>query len=78
MLSLALKESANAQLVGVKSFGKGTVQTTKRLTNGKTTKITVAYWLSPSGKTIDKVGIEPDVVVEDVNIQLNEAIKLAK
>lgn len=78
VLSLALKESADAKIVGVKSFGKGTVQTTKRLTNGKTTKITVAYWLSPSGKTIDKVGIEPDVVVEDVNIQLNEAIKLAK
>ena len=75
---MALKESADAKIVGVKSFGKGTVQTTKRLTNGKTTKITVAYWLSPSGKTIDKVGIEPDVVVEDVNIQLNEAIKLAK
>ena len=78
VLSLALKESADAKIVGVKSYGKGTVQTTKRLTNGKTTKITVAYWLSPSGKTIDKVGIEPDVVVEDVNIQLNEAIKLAK
>lgn len=78
VLTLALKESANAKVVGVKSFGKGTVQETRRLTNGKTTKITIAYWMGPNGTSINETGIEPDVVVVDVTKQLNEAINLVK
>lgn len=78
VLTLALKESANAKVVGTKSFGKGTVQETRSLSNGKTTKITIAYWLGPNGTSINEVGIEPDVIVEDVDKQLSEAIKLVK
>ena len=78
VLALALRESANAKVVGVKSFGKGTIQETQRLSNGKMTKITIAYWLGPNGTSINKTGIVPDVVVEDVSKQLNEAIKVVK
>lgn len=78
VLALALRESANAKVVGVKSFGKGTIQETQRLTNGKMTKITIAYWLGPNGTSINNAGIIPDVVVEDVGKQLNEAIKVVK
>ena len=78
VLALALRESADATIVGTKSFGKGTVQDTKILESGAMVKYTSAYWLSPFGNSINKVGIEPDVTVEDSNEQLNEAIKAAR
>ena len=78
ILTLALKESAGAKVVGVKSYGKGTVQETKDLNSGSMIKYTTSYWLSPNGNSINKTGIEPDIKVEDVDNQKNEAIKAAK
>ena len=78
ILTLALKESAGAKVVGVKSYGKGTVQQTGNLNSGSMVKFTTSYWLSPKGNSINKVGIKPDVVVEDEEKQLDEAIKAAK
>ena len=62
VLALALKESAGAKIIGTKTFGKGTVQDTFKLANGAMAKITVAYWLSPNGNSINLTGIEPDVL----------------
>ena len=78
VVALALKESSNAIVVGVKTFGKGTVQETKTLKSGAMVKYTSAYWLSPNGNSINKIGITPDIKVEEVEKQLDEAIKAAK
>ncbi len=51
-------------LVGQKSFGKGSVQELIPMNGGTSSKITVAKWLTPKGNHIDKVGIEPDILVE--------------
>lgn len=61
----ALKDSGKATLVGKKSYGKGSVQTTEDLKSGEMLKITIARWYTPNGKNIDKEGISPD---KEVNI----------
>ena len=64
ILAGALKDNRNATLVGQKSFGKGSVQEVASLSNDTILKITVAKWLTPSGKSIQDHGIEPDVEVK--------------
>jgi carboxyl-terminal processing protease len=59
----ALQDAGRATLVGEKTFGKGSVQDLENLAGGATLKITVAKWLTPKGRTIDKVGLEPDVTI---------------
>ena len=78
ILALALKESANATTIGVKSYGKGTVQETDTLSSGAMIKYTTAYWLSPNGNTINTIGISPDIEEKDAKKQLDIAIKLYK
>jgi len=63
ILAGALKESAGIPIVGVKTFGKGTVQTPTQLPDGSNLKLTTAKWLTPDGNWIHKKGIEPDVKV---------------
>lgn len=64
IMSAAMKEVYGATLVGQTTYGKGTVQTTKDLSNGSMIKYTIEKWLTPSGKNIDKEGIKPDCEVE--------------
>ena len=78
ILTLALKESAGATVVGNRSYGKGTVQETGTLNSGSMVKYTISYWLSPKGNSINKLGIEPDIKVTEVEKQLDEALKAAK
>ncbi|WP_409299224.1 S41 family peptidase [Peribacillus sp. SCS-26] len=61
IVAAALKESADIPLVGVKTFGKGTVQTTQKFQDGSNVKYTMAKWLTPDGNWIHKKGIAPDV-----------------
>ncbi|AZU63021.1 S41 family peptidase [Neobacillus mesonae] len=63
ILAAAVKESAGVPLVGEKSFGKGTVQTTTDFKDGSNIKYTIAKWLTPDGNWIHKKGIEPDFSV---------------
>jgi carboxyl-terminal processing protease len=63
ILAGALRDHRRALIVGAKSFGKGTVQQVFPLSNGGGVKITVARYFLPSGRTIDHVGIDPDVQV---------------
>jgi len=83
----ALRDNKVATLIGVKSFGKGSVQEVRDLSGGAILKVTVARWFTPSGRNIDKQGIEPDQKIEltDADIaskndtQLNAALsKLQK
>lgn len=78
IMALALKESANATIVGTKSYGKGTVQETDVLSSGAMVKFTTSYWLSPNGNSINKEGIKPDIEVSEVEKQVDEAVKAVK
>ena len=61
VLAAAMKYSYNATLVGVTSYGKGSVQQTSDLTEGSMLKYTTAKWLTPNGDCIDGIGLIPDV-----------------
>lgn len=78
VLTLALKESANATTIGIKSYGKGTVQETDTLSSGAMVKYTTAYWLSPNGNSINTIGISPDIEEKNSDKQLDAAIKMYK
>lgn len=65
IMAASMKENYGAILVGKTTYGKGTVQTTKNLSNESMIKYTIEKWLTPNGKNIDKEGITPDY---DVNI----------
>ncbi len=61
----ALQDYGRAKLVGVTSYGKGTVQNWVPLSNDQgAVRVTIARWLTPNGHTIDKLGLTPDVYVE--------------
>ncbi len=60
----ALQDAGLARLVGMKTFGKGSVQEYEPLSDGSAVKITVAEWLTPHDRTIQKVGLDPDVSVD--------------
>lgn len=60
----AIKDDKTATLVGEKTFGKGIVQTIFPLSGGTSVKLTTAKYLTPNKVSINKIGIEPDVVVE--------------
>ncbi|WP_207636357.1 S41 family peptidase [Desulfosporosinus youngiae] len=60
----AIKDKGTANLVGVKTFGKGIVQTIFPLDGGTSVKLTTAKYLTPNKLDIHKKGIEPDIVAE--------------
>lgn len=64
IVSGAIKDTAAGKLFGVKTFGKGSVQSVYRLDTETAVKITTAKYYTPNGTSIHNVGIEPDVVVE--------------
>jgi len=78
----ALQEKKRAKIVGERTFGKGTVQEALDLAGGAGLHVTVARWLLPSGKSIDKEGIKPDFETkmdekdETKDPQLDKAIEL--
>ncbi len=78
----AVQDYKRAQLVGEKTFGKGSVQQLTELPNGASVKITEAKWLTPNDRIIDHKGIEVDVKIENKDEkqddQLNKALELVK
>tara|TARA_X000001036_G_scaffold435477_1_gene476781 strand:+ start:1112 stop:2365 length:1254 start_codon:yes stop_codon:yes gene_type:complete len=68
----ALQDHKRAPILGIKSFGKGSVQTIIPIGNGAI-RLTIAKYYTPSGDSIQAVGIDPDVVVPQAEIKvLNE------
>jgi carboxyl-terminal processing protease len=59
----ALQDHKRALVLGTTSFGKGSVQTIETLRNGFGLKLTIAQYYTPSGRSIQAKGIEPDIVV---------------
>lgn len=73
ILAAALRDSYGAKLVGSKTYGKGKVQKTSKLSNGTMYKYTSAKWLTPDGECIDEVGLIPDLEVnylDDLTVDL--------
>ena len=64
VLAAALNEQLGTPLIGEKTYGKGTVQKTKQLSNGSLIKYTIETWKTSKGNNIDKVGIKPTIKVE--------------
>lgn len=82
MLAIAMKEKYKAVIVGVNSFGKGTVQQKIQLSTGSSYKVTTKKWLSPDGNWVNGVGVSPDVYVEEsdnwYNLSHDKDVQLQK
>ncbi len=61
----ALHDRGRARLVGQRTYGKGSVQTVMPLGEGRAIKLTTSLYYTPSGRSINGVGIEPDVVIAE-------------
>lgn len=68
----ALQDHKRAILMGSKSFGKGSVQTIQELRNGGAVKLTTARYFTPSGRSIQAEGIEPDIKLENLKLSAVE------
>ncbi len=64
ILSGALQDNHRATLVGTRTFGKGLVQSVRSLGDGSGLAVTIAKYLTPSGRDINKEGIPPDIVLD--------------
>lgn len=79
----AMQDAGVATIIGETTFGKGTVQTWHELVNGGGVRLTIARWLTPSGRWIHENGVEPDITVEwtpvsyddDQDLQLSAALE---
>lgn len=77
----AIQDSERGKLLGMKTFGKGVVQQVFNLNDGSGIAITTSEYFTPSERSINNIGIEPDILVEPVedseqDMQLNKAIQL--
>ena len=85
IVSGAIQDRGRGKLVGVTTYGKGSVQTVEQLVNNQgEVRVTIARWLTPNERQINKIGLTPDVVVNITDAdrqanrdpQLDAAIKL--
>lgn len=82
----ALRDYKKAVLVGEQTYGKGSVQSLRGLSDGSALKVTVAEWLTPAGDAIDEKGITPDYLVvleqkdvdQNIDPQMDKAVELLK
>jgi carboxyl-terminal processing protease len=65
----ALQDHKRAVLVGTKSFGKGSVQTIIPVSGGGAMRLTTARYYTPSGRSIQALGIEPDITVQPAKLE---------
>ncbi len=80
----AIQDYGKGKVVGKKTFGKGSVQEYQDLSDGSGVKITIAEWLTPKERTINKTGLDPEIVVDrtpedyeaDRDPQLDRAVAL--
>lgn len=77
----AIKDTGVGTIIGTTTFGKGTVQSILPLVNGGGIKLTIAEYLTANKNPVNKVGIEPDIIVEnktEEDLQLKKAIQVLK
>lgn len=63
VVAAALQDRNRAVVVGTRTYGKGSVQEPSRLSDGSALQLTVGRYVTPSGRSLEGVGVEPDVVV---------------
>lgn len=73
IVSGALQDTHRAVLIGTRTFGKGSVQTIMPLSNGGAIKITTARYYTPSGRSIQAEGIEPDIILQPLKVSKDSA-----
>ncbi len=73
----ALQDYERSTIVGTKTFGKGSVQTIIRLEDGSGLKITTAKFYAPSGRSINNVGVVPDIIIENKDTKSDLQLKRA-
>ncbi len=66
VLAGALQDHGRALIIGEKTFGKGSVQSVLALRNGSGLRLTTAHYFTPSGKGIHQQGIQPDVLLSEL------------
>lgn len=64
LLAGALQDHERATLIGTSTYGKGSVQTWRQLSNGGGIRITISRWFTPAGRSVEPDGINPDIEVE--------------
>lgn len=82
----AVQDTGAGTLIGVKTFGKGSVQTVMNLGDGSAVKLTIAKYYTPKDRSINGVGIEPDIKIEmtenkdlvSQDVQLDKAVEILK
>ena len=82
----ALQDVERARLLGVTTFGKGSVQLPHTLSDDSLLRVTIALWYTPADRSIDDTGLEPDIVVErtieqrenEEDPQLDHALELLR
>jgi carboxyl-terminal processing protease len=65
----ALQDQHRAIILGTRTFGKGSVQTIMQVTGGGAIRLTTALYFTPSGRSIQKEGIKPDIEVEQAKVE---------
>jgi carboxyl-terminal processing protease len=86
ILAGALKDSKRAPLIGEPTYGKGSVQVIRRLSDGSALHITAATWYTPKHTPLEGKGLEPDIAVpltdesikKSIDTQLDRAIEYLK
>jgi carboxyl-terminal processing protease len=78
VLAAALRDNGRAVLIGSTTFGKGSVNHLRELSDGGALYITIARWLTPSGEQIEAIGLAPDieVVPTEEDIELRRDVQL--
>lgn len=61
----ALQDQRQAPIIGIRTFGKGSVQEFLKLSDGSSLRVTIAKWFTPSGRSINEEGIAPTIEIED-------------
>ncbi len=65
VFAAALRENDLATIIGTRSYGKGTIQSVSSLQTGGAIKFTMGFYLTPQGNNINKIGLVPDIYVEN-------------
>lgn len=74
ILTAALQDNKAGTVIGTKTYGKGVTQLMHKFSDGTAVKLTVTEYFRPNGKTVNEVGITPDIEATDSEV-LEEAIK---
>jgi carboxyl-terminal processing protease len=78
VVAAAVRDNGRAVLIGTTTFGKGSVNHLRELSDGGALYITIARWLTPNGEQIEAIGLSPDIEIEftEEDIELDRDVQL--